>query len=95
MNNQKPIVKAQYLLKKFPGKGGWTYIEIPEVKQNRSNPFGWVKVKGLIDNYELKQYKLMPTGNGKLFLPVKATIRKKICIVITKELVDFNLKAER
>ncbi len=58
MNNQKPIVNAQYLLKKFPGKGGWTYIEIPEVKQNISNPSGWVKVKGLIDNYEIRQCRL-------------------------------------
>jgi len=35
-------------------------------------------VKGSIDDYELKNYKLMPMGEGKLFLPVKAEIRKKI-----------------
>ncbi|MCB0497551.1 MAG: DUF1905 domain-containing protein [Cyclobacteriaceae bacterium] len=71
-------VDKSYLLKKFPGKGGWTYTEIPEIEQNKSNPFGWVKVSGFVDQHELKHYKLMPMGNGKLFLPVKAAIRKKI-----------------
>ncbi len=69
---------AEYLLKKFPGKGGWTYAEIPEILQNKDNPFGWVKVQGSIDTFSFKQYKLMPMGEGKLFLPVKAEIRKKI-----------------
>lgn len=75
---EKPLVDKKYLLHKFPGKGGWTYAVIPEVVQNKKNPFGWVKVKGKIDEYELKQYKLMPMGEGRLFLPVKAAIRKKI-----------------
>lgn len=71
-------VKSDYILKKFPGKGGWTYAEIPEIAQNKNSPFGWVRVSGTIDGYPLHQYKLMPMGNGKLFLPVKASIRKKI-----------------
>ena len=36
------------------------------------------KVRGSIDNHEFKNYRLMPMGNGKLFFPVKAEIRKKI-----------------
>jgi len=75
---EKPLVNSEYLLQKFPGKGGWTYAEIPEILQNKKVPFGWVRVKGNIDNYLLKQYKLMPMGNGILFLPVKAEIREKI-----------------
>ena len=67
MDANRPLVDSLYLLKKFPGKGGWTYAEIPEVLQDKDNPFGWVKVSGNIDGYELKQYKLMPMGNGKLF----------------------------
>ena len=67
-----------YLLKKFPGKGGWTYAELPEIAPDTSNPFGWFKVRGSVDGYPLKQYKLMPMGNGNLFLPVKKEIRKKI-----------------
>jgi hypothetical protein len=72
------LLDNHYLLEKFPGKGGWTYASIPEIAQNKENPFGWVQVSGFIDTYELKQYKLMPMGNGTLFLPVKAEIRKKI-----------------
>ncbi len=72
------LVDGEYLLKKFSGKGGWTYAEIPEVLQDKRNPFGWVKVRGMIDGFELKSYKLMPMGNGKLFLPVRAEIRKAI-----------------
>lgn len=72
----KPLVNKKYLLEKFHGKGGWTYARIPEILQNKKNTFGWVKVKGSIDGYEIKKCHLMPMGNGKLFLPVKAAIRK-------------------
>ena len=75
---EKTLVNKKYLLEKYPGKGGWTYAVIPEVLHDKKAPFGWVKVKGTIDNYEIKNYRLMPMGNGKLFLPVKADIRKKI-----------------
>ncbi len=77
-SEQKPFVNKSYLLQKFEGKGGWTYAQIPEIKPNKSNPFGWVRVRGWIDDYEIKNYHLMPMGNGQLFLPVKAVIRKKI-----------------
>jgi hypothetical protein len=75
---EKLLVNKTYLLKKYPGKGGWTYAAIPEVLPDKKAPFGWVKVKGTIDDYEIKNYRLMPMGNGQLFLPVKADIRKKI-----------------
>jgi len=78
MKGEKPLVNSEYLLQKFPGKGGWTYAEIPEIVQNKKSPFGWVKVRGTIDGFNLKQYKLMPMGKGRLFLPVKAEIRKEI-----------------
>jgi Domain of unknown function (DUF1905)/Bacteriocin-protection, YdeI or OmpD-Associated len=76
--NKKPLVNKEYLLEKYTGKGGWTYAAISQILQDKHSPFGWVKVKGYIDNYEIKNYKLMPMGNGLLFLPVKAEIRKKI-----------------
>lgn len=78
MKKEKPLVNEEYLLQKFPGKGGWTYAAIPQVIQSKNTPFGWVKVRGSIDGFPLNQYKLMPMGNGQLFLPVKAAIRKKI-----------------
>jgi hypothetical protein len=75
---EKPLVNQNYLVQKFSGKGGWTFVEIPEIPQATKVPFGWVRVYGSIDDYEFKQYKLMPMGNGKLFLPLKASVRKKI-----------------
>ena len=78
MKKEKPLVDKKYLLEKYPGKGGWTYVVISEILQDKKAPFGWVKVKGSIDSYKIKNYTLMPMGNGKLFLPVKASIRKEI-----------------
>ena len=75
---EKSLVNKEYLLQKFPGKGGWTFTEIPEVPQDKHSPFGWVKVKGSIDGFEISKYHLMPSGKGTLFLCVKAEIRKKI-----------------
>jgi hypothetical protein len=82
---ESPLVAQEYLLQKFAGKGGWTYAAIPQVLQDKNAPFGWVKVKGSIDDYPIKSYHLMPFGNGQLFLPVKAEIRKKI----SKEAGDY------
>ena len=82
---EKPLVNKKYLLQKFPGKGGWTFAEIPDVLADKHSQFGWVKVRGSIDGFEIKNYKLQPLGNGKLFLPVKAEIRK----TIKKQAGDF------
>ena len=78
--NEKTLVDKEYLLEKFPGKGGWTYTIIPEILPDPKSPFGWVKVKGSIDGFEISNYHLMPTatGTGQLFLSVKSEIRKKI-----------------
>jgi len=74
----KPLVNKKYLLEKLPGKGGWTYARIDEIPQDKKAHFGWVKVRGTIDGFEIRKYHLMPMGNGKLFLPVRAEIRKTI-----------------
>lgn len=75
---ESPLVNQKFRLKKIPGKGGWIYAALPQVAQNKNAPFGWVKVKGKIDGVEIKKYHLMPFGEGKVFLPVRAEIRKKI-----------------
>ncbi|WP_187263453.1 YdeI/OmpD-associated family protein [Pontibacter beigongshangensis] len=72
------LVDKAYQLEKFPGKGGWTYVAIPEVSKNEHAYFGIVKVSGSIDSFELKDVSLLPMGSGRMFLPVKAEIRKKI-----------------
>jgi hypothetical protein len=75
---ETPLVEKEVLLEKIPGKGGWTFARLPEILQEKKTPFGWRKVRGFIDEYEIKSYHLMPMGNGQLFLPVKAEIRKAI-----------------
>ena len=65
-------------LHKIPGKGGWTYSEIPFIPKRDGSPFGWIKVKGTIDSHPLSNLRIMPMGNKKLFLPLKASIRKTI-----------------
>ena len=77
-NQDELLVDREYLLDKFPCKGGWTYTLIPEVLPDKHSPFGWVKVKGSIDGYEFNNYRLQPMGDGCLFFAVKAEIRKAI-----------------
>ena len=76
----RPLVDREYLLEKFPCKGGWTFTLIPEIPPDKHAHFGWVRVKGSIDGYEIKRYHLLPTekGDDGLFLCVKAEIRKAI-----------------
>jgi hypothetical protein len=74
----KPLVNKKYKLERYPGKGGWTYARIPQIARDKTKPFGWVRVQGTIDGYEISKCHLMPMKDGKLFLPVKAEIRKKI-----------------
>lgn len=73
-----PLVDRSYLLEKFPGKGGWTYATIPEVKPDPHAWFGWINVNGFLDDVELPRCKLMPKGDGQLFLPVNAKLRKQL-----------------
>lgn len=75
---QNLLIQGEYLLLKYPGKGAWTYIEIRELLHEREKSFGWVKVKGKIDDYEISNFNLGPMKGGGLFFAVKAEIRKKI-----------------
>lgn len=74
----KPLAEGTFVLEKFPGKGGWTYAALPANVQPGKGPFGWLVVHGTIDALAFEHYKLMPMGNGRLFLPVKAAWRKAL-----------------
>jgi hypothetical protein len=65
-------------LKKTEGKGGWTYATIPNVITNKGERFGWVLADLVIDGIEINDIKLFAMKNGKLFVPLKAELRKKI-----------------
>jgi hypothetical protein len=75
---EQSIVNQQFTLKKMQMKGGWTYVEFPNIPKHLKLPFGWVTVRGRIDGYEIKQFKLWTMASGNMFMPIKAAIRKKI-----------------
>ena len=77
MNTEKTLVDKDYILFKIGGKGGWTFVEIPEIPMPKTS-FGMLKVKGKIDDYEFSNLNMMPIGNGNIGLPIKSAIRKKI-----------------
>ena len=60
MKTEKPLVDKDYVLDKIES---WTFVEIPEIPMPKT-PFGMLKVKGKIDNYEFSNVHLMPIGNG-------------------------------
>ena len=74
----KQLLDGEFLLEKFPGKGGWTFIRLPLIGLGSKNYFGMVKVSGNIDGHAFESKNLMPYGDGSLFLPVSKEIRKKI-----------------
>lgn len=74
----QPLFDQVMTIEKYPGKGGWSYVMIDGIPPDKKTKFGAVRVKGSIDDFEIHQYNLMPAGNGRLFLPIKAEIRKKI-----------------
>ncbi len=74
----KPLVDKKFKLLKHDGKGGWTYAVIPDLPKDSKSSFGYIKVKGSIDGYPIKQLNLMPMSDGNFFMPLKAELRKKI-----------------
>lgn len=72
-----PLTDKEYQLERFSGKGGWTYISLPEIPKDKEAAFGIVKVKGKIDDYEISDVTLM-SFSGILIMAVKAEIRKAI-----------------
>jgi hypothetical protein len=75
---EQSIVNEKFQLKKMQMKGGWTYVEFSNIPKHLKQPFGWVSVKGTVDGYEIKQFKLWTMASGNMFMPIKAEIRKKI-----------------
>ncbi|KGO88552.1 hypothetical protein Q765_01195 [Flavobacterium rivuli WB 3.3-2 = DSM 21788] len=101
-NNADLLTDKEYQLERMPGKGGWTYVSLPEIKKDKDAPFGLVKVRGTIDGYEIKNYSLMPYGNGNLLIAVKADIRKAIGkeegdsvrLILYKDTTGFEIPEE-
>lgn len=72
------IVEGTFMLERFPGKGGWTFIKLSGELITMGKSFGMMEISGSIDDFTFKGKHLMPMGNGYVFLPVAKPIRKAI-----------------
>ncbi|GAB3226893.1 DUF1905 domain-containing protein [Algoriphagus aestuariicola] len=72
------ILEGEFLLERFPGKGGWTFIRIPVGQLPGGKAFGMVKLNGSVDDFEFVGKHLMPMKKGILFLPISKPIRTHI-----------------
>jgi len=75
---KQQLFEGDIVLEKMPMKGGWTYALLPPVIKGGKKNFGWTRVDATIDGHMMQQVSLMPIKGGRLFLAVKAEIRKKI-----------------
>lgn len=75
----KILVKNKKVkLKYIPDNGAWTFhIVVPNTK-NLEGGWGYIKVTGTIDNYDIKTKNLMPQKGKDMLLAVNAEIRKAI-----------------
>ena len=72
------LIEGEFLLEKFSGKGGWTFVRLPISQLGAKTYFGMLKVSGSVDSFEFKEKTLMPMGDGFLFLPISKEIRTQI-----------------
>ncbi|WP_339750999.1 DUF1905 domain-containing protein [Algoriphagus aquimarinus] len=72
------LIEGKFLLERFPGKGGWTFVKFPKEIISTSKAFGMMKISGSIDDFLFEGKHLMPMGNGYIFLPIAKPIRTKI-----------------
>lgn len=90
------------ILEKFPGKGGWTFVRLPEIKTPSGRTLGWDKVRVKFDDYEVPEIGLLSLGNGQRFIPVKTEVRKsiekqagdKIRLQLFALMEELNVRAE-
>lgn len=77
MNTEQLIFDGDCQLQKSDGKGGWTFITMPVMTHLPKKKNSTVRVRGFIDQYELKDFHIWAMKKGT-FLAVKAEIRKAI-----------------
>lgn len=76
------VIEINGILERFGKMGeksGWTYVLIPaEIARSLSKARNTFRVKGHIDQHEIRQVALVPVGDGDFILPVNGGMRKAI-----------------
>jgi hypothetical protein len=77
------MIKFRTTIERFDKQGektGWTYIQISAGLAKKINPGVKVgyRVKGKLDQFSFEKMALLPMGEGRFILPLKANIRKAI-----------------
>jgi len=90
------MISFSTIIKRFSKKGektGWTYVEIPVDKAQKINPWNRksFRIKGLLDEFRIRQTALIPMGEGNFILPLNKEIRKGIG---KKEGEELKIKIE-
>lgn len=96
------IIDGTFILERFDAKGGWTYVALPAIRSGRKKPFGMIPLSGSIDGFPVSKIHVMPMGDGRLFLPVKAAIRKaigkkqgdKVHVVLSEDISPMEIPGE-
>ena len=78
-------------IQRFEGKGAWTYVKVPWSPKKTTGPFGWITVSVQLDAVFLEKVKLLPFGDGTLFLPLSKALRRQLKKEAGDEL-QFRLK---
>lgn len=92
------MVSFKALLQKFGSNGektGWTYFNIPAIIAQQLKPAykKSFRVKGKIDNHQIKAVSLTPMGDGFFILAVNSEIRKSIK-KIHGEMVEVQIEED-
>jgi len=74
---EQPIFDDHIKLEKGEAKGSWTFVTMPIMPHLPKKKNSTVKVRGFIDDYELKDIHIWAMKKGT-FLAVKTEIRKAI-----------------
>lgn len=74
----EPLVNKIFTIEHKPTKGGWHYVIIPGIPVKYKNQQGLIRVRGFVDNYEIRQFNLLPVKTGEMMLVLKAALRKSI-----------------
>lgn len=74
---EQPIFNNNLILQKGEKKGAWTFLTVPPIENLPKKRNGTVKIRGFIDDFELKDCHMWAMKKGN-FIAVKAEIRKQI-----------------